>query len=196
MMAALVSASLGWTPSLGLGPTSLIAQCDATSFPEDLGDTQCHGLHKIASATAEGDCCSACLEDYGCLTYGWCPVGAGCDTRQNVQGCWIGGSTNCRNTTEGWVSRRRPLAPLANDYLYTHFHAQPLKNWLNDPNGMMYFKGVYHLFFQYNPRSKAWGDMHWCGAIGLAYRGRARWVDGVAKGVDAAHDDPSPKGRY
>ncbi len=47
------------------------------------------------------------------------------------------------------------------DYSYTHFHAQPLKNWLNDPNGMMYFNDVYHLFFQYNPDDFNWGNMHW-----------------------------------
>jgi beta-fructofuranosidase len=53
------------------------------------------------------------------------------------------------------------VAPLASDYYYTHYHAQPLKNWLNDPNGPMWFNGVYHLFFQYNPEGYNWGDMHW-----------------------------------
>lgn len=40
-----------------------------------------------------------------------------------------------------------------------HFSSQ--KNWINDPNGMVYYKGVYHLFFQYNPYSSVWGPMHW-----------------------------------
>jgi fructan beta-fructosidase len=41
------------------------------------------------------------------------------------------------------------------------FHFSPQKNWMNDPNGMVYHKGIYHLFFQYNPYSSVWGPMHW-----------------------------------
>jgi sucrose-6-phosphate hydrolase SacC (GH32 family) len=49
----------------------------------------------------------------------------------------------------------------SDDRFYTGFHAQPLHNWLNDPNGPMFFNGNYHLFFQYNPNDYNWGDMHW-----------------------------------
>ncbi|CAM8919687.1 unnamed protein product [Rhodiola kirilowii] len=38
----------------------------------------------------------------------------------------------------------------------TAYHFQPLKNWMNDPNGPMYYKGVYHLFYQYNPEGAVW----------------------------------------
>ncbi|XP_010669385.2 beta-fructofuranosidase, insoluble isoenzyme CWINV3 isoform X3 [Beta vulgaris subsp. vulgaris] len=43
----------------------------------------------------------------------------------------------------------------------TAYHFQPLKNWMNDPNGPLYYKGVYHLFYQYNPYSAIWGNMTW-----------------------------------
>jgi len=41
------------------------------------------------------------------------------------------------------------------------FHFSPKSNWMNDPNGMFYYKGVYHLFFQYYPDKPVWGPMHW-----------------------------------
>ena len=40
-------------------------------------------------------------------------------------------------------------------------HFSPKEKWMNDPNGMVYSKGVYHLFFQYYPDSTVWGPMHW-----------------------------------
>src|SRR2546421_4306358 len=40
-------------------------------------------------------------------------------------------------------------------------HFTPSAHWINDPNGMVYYKGIYHLFFQYHPYSSVWGPMHW-----------------------------------
>ncbi|WP_439556435.1 glycoside hydrolase family 32 protein [Dyadobacter sp.] len=41
------------------------------------------------------------------------------------------------------------------------FHFSPRSNWMNDPNGMVFHNGTYHLFFQYYPDDKVWGPMHW-----------------------------------
>ncbi|XP_072956763.1 beta-fructofuranosidase 1-like isoform X2 [Typha angustifolia] len=47
----------------------------------------------------------------------------------------------------------------------TSFHFQPQKNWMNDPDGPMYYKGWYHLFYQYNPDSAIWGNITWGHAV-------------------------------
>ena len=40
-------------------------------------------------------------------------------------------------------------------------HFSPPAHWMNDPNGMVYYQGIYHLFYQYYPKATVWGPMHW-----------------------------------
>ncbi len=47
------------------------------------------------------------------------------------------------------------------DYYHPSYHHTPPYGWMNDPNGMFYKDGTYHLYYQYNPFGSKWGNMYW-----------------------------------
>ncbi len=57
------------------------------------------------------------------------------------------------------------IEEVKNGKMRQHYHFMPPTGWLNDPNGLIYFKNKYHFFYQFNPYSPFWDSMHWGHAI-------------------------------
>jgi sucrose-6-phosphate hydrolase SacC (GH32 family) len=75
----------------------------------------------------------------------------------------VGLTFSCKEKPEeGRVREDLTAGPLP--YSEQHrpqFHFSPPEKWMNDPNGMVYYDGEYHLFYQHYPDSNVWGPMHW-----------------------------------
>ncbi|WP_245799983.1 glycoside hydrolase family 32 protein [Zobellia uliginosa] len=70
-------------------------------------------------------------------------------------------SISCKEEQTEKITHSQKLPEPYQEKHRPQFHFTPEAKWMNDPNGMFFYKGKYHLFYQYYPDSTVWGPMHW-----------------------------------
>lgn len=95
--------------------------------------------------------------------------------------CYLSGSGDILETGVRYLEKEKESGrylPAREELYYDSpiresYHFAPWKNWMNDPNGLCYFKGYYHMFYQFNPHGQKWSNMYWGHA---ASRDLVHWV--------------------
>jgi fructan beta-fructosidase len=72
-------------------------------------------------------------------------------------------ASSCKNKEEEKNTEINPIPEVSffKEAYRPQFHFTPEEMWMNDPNGLVYNNGIYHLFYQYYPEDIVWGPMHW-----------------------------------
>ncbi len=73
------------------------------------------------------------------------------------------------------------------------FHLSSRAGWMNDPNGFSYYKGQYHMFYQYHPFDSHWGPMHWGHAVS---NDLLHWTHEERRGPGGTDPVPCLRRRY
>ena len=86
-------------------------------------------------------------------------VGEGDGVRLTYNGGQLG--YNCFNAKVAFIDARIDESGYYTEIYRNQYHFSQFAHWNNDPNGLVYYNGYYHMYFQHNPYGNTWGDMHW-----------------------------------